>query len=213
MKAKEQTRKSNKRNVWLEYLIVIATAFALVFGFMKPFVVDAFNIPSESMEDTLLVGDRILVAKFIYGIRIPSIDICILGFNKPKVGDVFVFKPPPEARRKSNFIKRIVGVSGDIIEIKKGELYRNGVPVEEETYVKRIDNSPLHLMDFGPVKVPSEYVFAMGDNRDNSNDSRFWGFVPCENIRGQAFLRYWSWDKKADLLHKIRFSRSGRIIR
>lgn len=202
-----------KKKLWLEYLEVIATAFVLVFGFMKPFIVDAFTIPSESMEDTLLVGDRILVAKFIYGINIPFTKIHILGFNKPKIGDVFVFKPPPQAGRKTNFIKRIVGLPGDIIEIRNGELYRNGKAITEEKYIKRINTSPLRVMNFGPVTVPQDHVFAMGDNRDNSNDSRFWGFVPFENIKGQAFIRYWSWEKNAELIHKIRFSRIGKIIR
>ena len=210
LKAKQVKRK---KKLWLEYLEVIATAFVLVFGFMKPFIVDAFTIPSESMEDTLLVGDRILVAKFIYGINIPFTKIHILEFNKPKIGDVFVFKPPQLAGRKTNFIKRIVGLTGDVIEIRNGELYRNGKAVNEEKYVKRINSSPLRFMNFGPVTVPQGHVFAMGDNRDNSNDSRFWGFVPYENIRGQAFIRYWSWDRNADPIHKIRFWRIGKIIK
>lgn len=209
---KDKKQPKTKKNVFLEYVIVIATAFVLVFGFMKPFVIDAYAIPSESMENTLLVGDRILVAKFIYGIKFPGTDICILDFTEPKIGDIFVFQPPPQAGKKSNFIKRVVGVPGDVIEIRNGELIRNGEYVKED-YIKRINTSPLRYMNFGPVRVPEGHVFAMGDNRDNSNDSRFWGFVPYKNIRGRALIRFWSWDRNADLLHKIRFSRIGRIIK
>ena len=191
--------------VW-EYVQVIAVAFVLVFGFMRPFVVEAFKIPSGSMEDTLLVGDRILVAKFIYGIRVPFTKLHILDFHKPEIGDVFVFKPPPRAGRTQNFIKRIVGLPGDVIEIRSGNLYRNGKVVEGEDYVKRHQFSP-HSPQSGKMMVPPGHVFAMGDNRDRSSDSRVWGPVPMENIKGQAFLIYWSWDKKNDWLKKIRFSR------
>jgi len=204
--------KSHKKSVWWEYIQVIAVAFILVFGFMRPFVVEAFKIPSASMEDTLLIGDRILVAKFIYGIKIPFTNLRILDFNKPKVGDIFVFKPPPRAGKTQSFIKRIVGVPGDVIEVRDGNLYRNGALVEGEYYIKRhqYPESPQFLP---PVKVPPEHVFAMGDNRDRSSDSRVWGFVPIENIKGRAFFTYWSWDKYADWLHKIRFTRIGRIIK
>jgi len=364
-------RKSYRDSAWWEYIQVFAVAFVLVFGFMRPFVVEAFKIPSASMENTLLIGDRILVAKFIYGIRIPLTDIHILDFHKPQRGDVFVFKPPSEAGRTQNFIKRIVGLPGDTIEVRRGKLYRNGDPVvPDEDYVKRLmfsidprfqneldnGNTPENLrrvfanarsplsnnvtistqdkgsrwtmtdegketeylirkdktgyglnvyvsenarsrlktptrrrglqeypfnsllfsakleyqtdLDNGniseelrqdfeqrrielsqgaiasvekkdarwiitddgkeyyirkqndgldvckpPFTVPPGHVFAMGDNRDQSNDSRAWGPVPYENIKGQAFLKYWSWDSGAGWLNKVRFSRIGRPVR
>jgi signal peptidase I len=207
-----EERKSFRASIWWEYAKTIIIAFVLVFGFMRPFVVEAFKIPSGSMEDTLLEGDRMLVARFIYGIRLPFTESYILDFHKPEVGDVFVFKPPPGAG-KQNLVKRIVGVSGDIIEIRNGDLYRNGRAVVGEDYVKRHALSPLREQNFGPVRVPPGHVFAMGDNRDLSKDSRAWGFVPVENIMGQTFLIYWSWDKDGDWLHKLRFKRIARRVK
>ena len=215
MKTQDKARKweSFRTSTWWEYIQVIAVAFVLVFGFMRPFVVEAFKIPSKSMEDTLLVGDRILVAKFIYGIRVPFTKLHILDFHRPEVGDIFVFKPPPRAGKTQNFIKRIVGVPGDIIEIRNGNLYRNGKAVAGEDYVKRYPYSPQSPQNFGPFRVPSKHVFAMGDNRDKSSDSRVWGPVPFENIKGQAFLTYWSWNSEGGWFHKIRLRRIGRRVK
>jgi signal peptidase I len=208
MKAEDKDKKTDsmKKSAWLEYVQVFAVAFVLVFGFMRPFVVEAFKIPSQSMEDTLLIGDRILVAKFIYGIKVPFTNIQFLDFHKPKIGDVFVFKPPPAAGKTQPFIKRIVGLEDDIVEVRNGDLYRNGEAVAGENYTKRYPFSP-HSPQFGKMVVPPGHVFAMGDNRDRSSDSRVWGPVPLENIKGQAFLIYWSWDKDGDAMHKIRYSR------
>ena len=203
--------QSFRDSVWWEYIKTIAIAFALVFGFMRPFVVEAFKIPSGSMEDTLLIGDRILVAKFAYGIRVPFAELRILDFHEPEIGDVFVFEPPPGAG-DHNLVKRVIGLPGDIIEVNDGELYRNGVAVEGEDYIKRFRFSSLRQQNFGPVTVPPEHIFAMGDNRDLSRDSRAWGFVPFGNIKGKVFLKYWSWNKEGNWLHKIRFSRIGRVI-
>ena len=201
-----------RETVWWEYIKTIAIAFILVFGFMRPFVVEAFRIPSSSMEDTLMIGDRILVAKFMYGVRVPFMDKRILDVHKPAIGDVFVFEPPPGAGDQ-NLIKRIVGLPGDVMETRRGELYRNGERVEGEGYIKRNPFSRLRRQNFGPVTVPPGHIFAMGDNRDVSRDSRAWGFVPFESIKGQAFLKYWSWNSEGDLLHKVRFSRIGRPVK
>jgi len=209
MKEKRR-RQAFRESTWWEYIKTLAIAFVLVFGFMRPFVVEAFHIPSGSMEDTLLIGDRILVAKFIYGVKVPFTDAHILNFHEPEVGDIFVFDPPPGAG-EHKLVKRLVGLPGDIIEVREGDLYRNGEAVAKD-YVKRQHLLKLSIQDFGPVKVPPRHVFAMGDNRDLSRDSRAWGFVPFENIKGQTFLTYWSWDKDADWLHKIRFSRIGRKV-
>ncbi len=209
---KEQGRwESFGKTVWWEYIKTLVIAFVLVFGFMRPFVVEAFHIPSGSMEDTLLVGDRILVSKFIYGIKVPFTDKHILKFHEPEIGDVFVFEPPPGAGDEK-LVKRVVGLPGDVIEVRKGEFYRNGKAVKED-HVKRQPFTWLSRQNFGPVEVPPGHVFAMGDNRDLSKDSRAWGFVPFENIKGQTFLTYWSWDEDADWLHKIRFSRIGRRVK
>ena len=159
----------------------------------------------------MLTGDRILVAKFVYGVKVPFTDSRILNFHEPEVGDVFVFEPPPGAG-DADLVKRIFGLPGDVIEVRRGEFYRNGEAVEED-YIKRQPFLRLSLQNFGPVEVPPGHVFAMGDNRDLSRDSRAWGFVPFRNIKGQTFLTYWSWDKDADWLHKIRFSRIGRRVK
>ncbi|MBD3182606.1 signal peptidase I [Candidatus Poribacteria bacterium] len=212
-KNKQSTREKSFRDstIW-EYIKTFAFAFVLVFGFMRPFVVEGFSIPSSSMENTLLIGDRIFVSKFAYGIKIPGTKHRILAFQEPEVGDIFVFDPPPAAGKTQKFVKRLVGVEGDTIEIRNGELYRNGKRVTDEDYIKRINRSPLRYQNFGPVTVPEDHVFAMGDNRDLSSDSRAWGFVPVEDIAGRAFIRYWSWDKNANWFHKIRFSRIGRPL-
>jgi signal peptidase I len=202
-----------RKTVWWEYIKTIAFASVLVFGFMRPFVIEAFHIPSGSMEDTLLEGDRILVAKFIYGVKIPFTEYRFLDFHKPVVGDVFVFDPTPASRSEHKLIKRIVGVEGDVIEIRNWEFYRNGERVLYEDYVKRQTHFRGGPRNLGPIKIPAGHVFAMGDNRDLSYDSRYWGFVPVDNIKGQAFFKYWSWDKEADLLHKIRFSEICRLVR
>jgi len=207
-----EEQKSFWNSVWWEYIKTFAIALVLVFGFMSPFVVQAFKIPSGSMEDTLLIGDRILVAKFAYGIRIPFTESRILDFHKPEIGDIFVFEPPPDAG-KHNLIKRIVGLPGDIIEVREGELYRNNKAVKDEKYIKRYPFSFMRRQDFGPVEVPPGHIFAMGDNRDLSKDSRSWGFVPFENVKGQTFLVYWSWNGDGDWLHKIRFSRIGHRVK
>lgn len=251
------SKKNEQKSLWKsfrqskvwEYFQVITVAFILVFGFIRPFVVEAFKIPSGSMEDTLLVGDRILVCKFIYGIKIPFTDYKILDFNKPSKGDVFVFIPPHEKKR--SFIKRIVATEGDTVETRGSRLYVNGKLVNDSAYVEhnparplpnfppfrpnykqrqhfpsgqKFDNFMLPYSQFyskypngHPFKVPKGYVFAMGDNRDESSDSRRWGPVQVDKIKGQAFLIYWSYDPNAgkwwQFYKKIRIGRIGQIIK
>lgn len=237
-----------KTLIW-EYLQVIVVALILVFGFIRPFVVEAFKIPSGSMEDTLLIGDRILVCKFIYGIKIPGTDIKVLDFHKPARGDVFVFLPPHD--RDRNFIKRIVAVEGDTVETRQNRLYVNGEPVDEAHYTKYMTFSHFARGDFPPFRqpeylpdtedfsnygltanqfkrkfpegkpftVPKGMVFAMGDNRDQSSDSRAWGPVDVNDIKGQAFMVYWSFDARPaklwevwKLVDNVRFNRIGKLI-
>ena len=209
-------QKFRKTIVW-EYAQVIVVALILVFGFIRPFVVEAFKIPSGSMEDTLLIGDRILVCKFIYGITIPGTDIKVLDVHKPARGDVFVFIPPHD--RERNFIKRIVGVEGDTVETRGDTLYVNGTAIDDSHYAKHIPRTRFKRGDFPPFTIPEGKVFAMGDNRDQSSDSRAWGPVDVSDIKGQAFMVYWSFDAKPakvwevwKLIDNVRFSRIGKLI-
>jgi signal peptidase I len=171
----EQGRRSSKKSGgFLEFLIIFLVTFALVFGFVRPFVVEAFYIPTESMIPTLEVGDRVFVNKFVY------------RFAQPERGDVVVFKSVEDGGDEE-LIKRIVGVPGDEIIVRNGVLFVNNERWEE-SYV----NSELRDGSFfGPMTVPEGKVFVMGDNRGNSRDSRFFGPVPMENIEGKAFVIFW----------------------
>ncbi|MGD9652905.1 MAG: signal peptidase I [Candidatus Dadabacteria bacterium] len=216
--------------------LVLAVGLALI---IRTFLFQPFKIPSGSMIPTLLVGDHLLVNKFIYGTRIPFTGISVMPFEQIKRGDVIVFTyPNPEKDPSKNdmyYIKRVVGVPGDSIDINGRQLIINGQPVPleyEGDYVDERSGEELdeyiedlsgHKHDaifrqgkettnkgnFIPVgEVPEGHVFVMGDNRDNSQDSRFWGFVPVENIAGKAILIHWSWDfQNPDFLNKVRWDR------
>jgi signal peptidase I len=170
--------------------IVIAILLAL---FIRTFVVEPFKIPSGSMIPTLLVGDHILVNKFIYGLRIPFTNKKIFAFDKPTRGDVIVFIYPLDTTL--DFIKRVIGVEGDTIVMKGKKLYING-EFYPDHYAHYIDDNPENIGfprgDFGPITVPKNSLFVLGDNRDTSRDSRFWGYVPLESVIGKAFIIYWS---------------------
>jgi signal peptidase I len=182
-----------KRTVFQEYseAFVVAVILAIL---IRAFIVQAFKIPSGSMESTLLVGDHILVNKFIYGVRIPFTHLRWPRFSSPSRGDVIVFVFPMD--RSKDFIKRVVGVGGDTVEVVDKKVFVNGKELVEP-YVQHISPeiqpgslSPRDNMP--PIKVPKGYLFVMGDNRDASHDSRFWGFVPVEDVKGEAFLIYYS---------------------
>ena len=161
----------------LEFLLILIVAFVLVFGFVRPFVVEAFYIPSGSMIPTLEIGDRVLVNKFIY------------RFEEPERGDVIVFEsvePKPDGSR-DDLIKRVVAVEGDEVAVRDGTLFINGGP-QDEPYV---NGEFPDASFFGPTVIPDGRVFAMGDNRSNSRDSRFFGPVPVESIEGEAFVVFW----------------------
>ncbi|WP_297453040.1 signal peptidase I [Persephonella sp.] len=213
----------------------------LVVSFIRIFFAQAFNIPSGSMKPTLLIGDFILVNKLVYGdwsIGIPFTGIDFYRYKnrlaKPDRGDVIVFKYPENP--KIDFIKRIIALPGDTVEVKNDIVYVNGkalsrkpdgyytAPNEKvKKYLecttrkytgKKYCYTVMELYDgegkdFGPVKVPDNSYFVMGDNRDNSRDSRFWGFVPDDYIIGQAFVIYFSIDLKSPA---IRFNRIGKVI-
>ena len=183
-----------RKSVIREYGEALAVALLLAL-FIRSFVVQAFKIPSGSMIPTLLIGDHILVNKFVYGVRLPYFGTDIVPIGKPRRGDVVVFIYPQDEDK--DFIKRVVGVEGDTIEVRDKRLYVNGETVadphahfaegEEGRAVAPRDN-------YGPFKVPPGYIFVMGDNRDRSYDSRFWGPVALDKVKGKAFLIYWSWD-------------------
>jgi signal peptidase I len=198
-----------KKHLVREYAesIIIAIILALV---IRAVVVQAFKIPSGSMEDTLLIGDHLLVNKFIYGPMIPFTDKRLFKIRDPRQGDVIVFEYPEDPSK--DFIKRVVGVPGDTVQgIDKkvyvnGRLYQNPHEVHKEKDIIPKEQNPRD--SFGPIKVPDGSYFVMGDNRDRSYDSRFWGTVKKEKIKGLAFIKYWSWDN-----WRVRWGSIGRLIK
>jgi signal peptidase I len=203
----EQVKKKGLIREYAES-IIIAVLLALV---IRTYLVQAFKIPSGSMEDTLAIGDHLLVSKFVYGTKIPFVDARILTIRDPRQGDVIVFEYPEDPSK--DFIKRVVGVPGDVVEGKEKKVYVNGKPYENPHEVhKEKDLIPKEMNPrdtFGPVTVPAGSYFVMGDNRDRSYDSRFWKFVRRDQIKGLAFIKYWSWDR--DKLMP-RFRNIGRLI-
>lgn len=183
---------NNAKKTFIEYAksIAIAVVLALI---IRTFLIQAFKIPSSSMEDTLKIGDHLFVTKFIYGTKIPFTDVKIFPLTKPKRGDIIVFKYPIDTKR--DFIKRCIGVLGDKIEIKDKIVYVNDKPIQENYIIHRdpgIISKEANARDnFGPVIVPEGRYFMMGDNRDNSHDSRFWGFLSDKYIKGKALIIYW----------------------
>jgi signal peptidase I len=184
----QETRRSRRRRRSkggggvVEFLVILLVSFALVFGFVRPFVVEAFYIPSESMVPTLRVGDRVLVNKFIY------------RFTEPQRGDIVVFESVEGGGE--DLIKRVVGVPGDRISVRGGRLLVNGEPQREPYVNKKFPDSS----SSAPTTVPEDNVFVMGDNRANSRDSRYFGTVPEKKIEGEAFLRFWPPDRIGGLL-------------
>jgi signal peptidase I len=192
-----------KKSTAREYFesIVIAVILAL---FIRTWVVQAFKIPTGSMEENLLVGDHLLVNKFMFGPTAWSLERALLPTEEPGRGDVVVFKYPEEPDR--DFIKRIIGLPGDTIEIRDRRVYVDGAPVDEP-YVHFLEpaGSPTQEVTsldvrnrYGPVTVPEGHYFVMGDNRDNSQDSRYWGFLPRGYVKGRALIVYWSYEAEGD---------------
>ena len=213
----EKTQTS-KKSIAREYTeaILIALLLALL---IRTFIVQAFKIPSGSMKKTLLIGDHILVSKFSYGTHIPNeipfiniklFDDIVLFSKVPERGDIIVFKFPKDETR--DFIKRVIGLPGDLLEVKSQKVYINNKPYED-THARHTDSpsdSPLVPRDdFGPILVPDDHVFVMGDNRENSQDSRYWGYLNVKKIRGKALIIYWSWDRVKSW---VRFERFGKIL-
>src|SRR5215208_7082149 len=170
----EERRPARKKGGGvLEYLVILLISFALVFGFVRPFVMEAFWIPSGSMIPTLEIGDRVLVNKFIY------------RFTEPERGDIIVFESVDNP--DEDLIKRVVGIPGDTIAEKNGDLFVNSKPQKEPYTNKNLPDSS----SFAKMTIPEDHVFVMGDNRANSADSRYFGPLPEKNIEGEAFLRFW----------------------
>lgn len=223
--------------------VIIALALALM---IRTFVVQPFKIPSGSMMPTLLIGDHLLVNKFVYGTDIPFTDISVFQLDDIDRGDVIVFKFPEDSengpRKGVHYIKRVIGIEGDTVDIRGRDLYINGEKVYLEyignysfednnlelsadmyeqqlsdhefrvLYKKGSTSTTKGKLDF-PVKIPEDNVFVMGDNRDNSYDSRFWGFVPVENISGKAFIIHWSWNfENGGLTGLVRWNRIFKTI-
>jgi signal peptidase I len=208
----------------------------LVFLVVRAFLVEAFKIPTGSMEGTLLVGDFLLVNKAVYGAEIPGTGLHLPALKEPKRGDVVVFTPPHEPRK--NYVKRLDGQPGDTLEMREKALVVNGVP-SEEPYARFLDFrgdarhpnmrwQASHLIagprdyhpsrdTWGPLVVPAGSYFVLGDNRDNSEDSRYWGFVQREAIRGRPWFVYYSFDPAASdgppWLRAVRWDRIGHLIR
>jgi signal peptidase I len=214
-------KNKSKKPWYREYseALIVAAVLALI---IRSFVVQAYKIPSGSMEDTLLIGDHLLVCKFMYGTKIPFTDISVLSIKNPARGDIIVFEFPEDANmswwKRRDFIKRIVGLPGDRLEIRDKKLYINGehyaieqtVHKEARTIYPGTMPPPQDRRDFMPeLQVPPGHYFVMGDNRDNSYDSRFWGFVAEDKIKGQAFIKYWSWNNENG---RPRWGRIGRLI-
>ncbi len=188
---------------------------------IKTFVIEATTVPTGSMENTILPGDFLFINKFIYGAEIPFIRKHLPRFRRPEAGDIIVFRFPQD--QEMNFVKRCVAVAGDTIIIKNKQLYINSEhrPLPDNGKFSDPNVYPHNYTvrdNYGPYIVPSNHYFAMGDNRDNSNDSRFWGPVPDSLLKGKALIIYWSWNKEIpfyDIYRKImsiRFRRIGKIV-
>ncbi len=222
MKKDRQNRKTGKQDEAGQYksglrenieAILVAIVLAL---FIRTFVVQAFKIPSGSMLETLQIGDHILVNKFLYGIKLPFLQKNIISLKEPKREDIVVFKYPEDPRK--DFIKRVVGVAGDEIEIRNKKVFVNGKHISHNYAINREQRIlPGRRDNMKPTIVPPDSLFVMGDNRDNSHDSRFWGFVNLKAVRGKAFIVYWSWDSEVlnrwKIWNRVRWNRLGHVLK
>ena len=206
--AEKRQKSSLRENI---EAVIIAVIIAM---FIRTFIIQAFKIPSGSMLETLQIGDHILVNKFIYGIKIPFTDGKVLvSIKDPKKGDIVVFKYPEDPSK--DFIKRVIATGGDTLQIINKKLYVNDKLVRDKEYAIH-KSSQIYSGMVSPrdnlrkIKVPENKLFVMGDNRDNSHDSRFWGFVDLKAVKGQAFIIYWSWNKSK---FGVRWNRIGDILR
>ena len=212
------TDHSFKKSVAREYLesLIIAVVLAL---FIRTFVVQAFKIPTGSMEQNLLIGDHLLVNKFVFGPALSRVERTLLPAKEIARRDVVVFKYPEDPER--DFIKRVIGLPGDQVEVRRKRVFVNGAPLDEpdayymgEPPPTEVEASQGHQSNgdprefYGPVTVPADHYFVMGDNRDNSQDSRYWGFLPRGYVKGKALVIYWSYDAaEGNILSGTRWGR------
>ncbi len=234
MTAPQATRGRGLGRWFLEWLKSIAIALVM-WMFLRTFLVEAFRIPSGSMENTLQIGDFLFVNKFLYGAEVPLIHAHLPAVREPERGDIIVFDSVEDPDMK--IVKRLIGIPGDTLQMRDGILYRNGERLDEP-YATPIDPRrtedplmrsrmrewqvrhfagavPRHylpdLHDWGPVVVPTDSLFVMGDNRDGSYDGRYWGFLPRLNVRGTPLLVYYSYDqesyRKLAFLTQVRWHR------
>ncbi len=220
--------QAGHKSIIREYAEAIIVAIVLAFA-IRVFVVQAFKIPSGSMIPTLLIGDHILVSKLSYGFQWPSdcklqwnvppvncyTSTTVIEFGKPQRGDIIVFRFPEDEEK--DFIKRIVGTPGDTVQVRNKVVLINGQPLDDKAFTQRIDpgiiDGSINPRDnFGPVTIPEDSYFVMGDNRDQSLDSRFWGYVREDKIRGKAFRIYWSWSGQGSWMEWVRWERFGKAI-
>lgn len=204
-----------RKSVAREYLesIIIAVIMAL---FIRTFVVQAFKIPTGSMEPNLLIGDHLLVNKFVFSPG--GVERAVLPTRDIRRGDVVVFKYPEDTER--DFIKRVIGLPGDTVELKSHRVYINGALLDEPYahYLPRPDGNladafPGDVRDtYGPVTVPPHAYFMMGDNRDNSQDSRYWGFLPRDYVKGRALFIYWSFEPGGGMAGAVTGTRWSRLL-
>ncbi len=227
-KLTDNADRTARKSLVREYAEAIIVAMLLAFA-IRVFVVQAFKIPSGSMIPTLLIGDHILVSKLSYGLQWPTdcqmqwnfppvncyTSKTVVEFGKPQRGDIIVFRFPEDEEK--DFIKRIVGQPGDTVQIRNKTVLVNGQPLDDKAFTQRIDpgiidSSVTPRDNFGPVTVPEGSYFVMGDNRDQSLDSRFWGYVREEKIRGKAFRIYWSWNGQGNWTEWVRWERFAKAI-
>ena len=204
-----------KKSVLREYAESLLIAFVLAL-FVRTFVFQAFKIPTGSMEPNLLVGDHLIVNKMIFAPTVSGVERALLPGRAVRRGDVVVFKYPEDPER--DFIKRVIGLPGDRVEVRQKRVYVNEKPLQEP-YAHYLDGPPgtgsLRSDDvreaYGPVTVPHGQYFMMGDNRDNSQDSRFWGYLPQHYVKGQALFIYFSFAEAGSLSRFFSDVRWGRI--
>lgn len=208
-------RRKSKTREYIES-IVIAALIALV---VRSFVIQAYKIPSGSMEPTLLVGDHLLVNRMSYVIKMPFVDTVLFSTGKPQRGDIIVFRYPEDPSK--DYIKRVIATEGESLEIKNKAIFINGRRINDTWGRFRPDSfTPRGLLPFidkdniPPITVPKDSYFVMGDNRDNSLDSRYWGFVQKQHLVGKALIIYFSWDGNAmSALQYVRWPRIGWLIK
>ena len=201
-------RKSTAREYFES--IVIAVILAL---FVRTWVVQAFKIPSGSMEQNLLIGDHLLVNKFVHAPTVSELERTLLPIGEVQRGDVLVFKYPEDPTR--DFIKRTIGLPGETIELRQSRVFIDGQPIEEP-YLDLMRPGGKVAADirgeFGPRVVPDGHLFMMGDNRGDSQDSRYWGPLPIEYVKGRAFVLYWSYESESDFYADVGFGATLRRL-